>query len=1089
MIRFLSAFLLLLLTARAATLTPVYNDVTRQLLPTNLVFVDSIGQRLRLTNSTANTPSATNDVANKAYVDAVATNDVININASWFGITGAQGDPRELITSYNSSFFLTTSGGVAGNWSVPAGYAGPTTLESATGTGGSTGMYFQLTGTPGANAVYLRGIRMQYPINTGTEYEYSITIQKLSGANTLMWAGVPGNSNQFTVTGSLTTFTGSFVGQSDPFTGFYIGLVNNSDAAGQTFNVTEVKLYETYTPIAKASVPDETSEFRTMLGWIDDNQLPYLTTARRRVAVHFDGNRKYRVTQANFVIDEGVDLNGHGATIIMDTVSRDDNLFMQRSGSTVQNWTIDPQMTGIVYVGNHHQYLITTETGGADNGGVTYPVYNTTTRNITILPSDALARNDSYIAMGGTVNATIENIYFKGSHLYMQEGINLVWGGQGNTATSGSFPALNATVRRISADYFKSGYPAVGGGALIRANGGTATIEDVSIIRNGRLAVGASSGDYSFTLMAEPSYKQLRPNYIIRNVVCGDNDYGFIEIGNRASSLWFSHGNTFAIVEGCVGSAVGGDSTFNGIELWNAEDSIIRGNKLSHFANGINVEGYDSTHPAIGNRIYDNTTSTNTTVGIRLNNTRATQVVGNTSYGNGSYGIRVVANNASYVITRNILGETAEAVQDESIRIDSDATNTGGAVYENTSVASVAAGFSFGSLATYVTQSSNHRVDSYDSAAEGLQGGLIRWDQNKIKLGVSVTPGGYGVDISKVGLRIGADDGANTNSSRTVNTEKDFQVFIPAYGNGSDIGVMGAQSTISNNTFYIGSRASGVVGLTRVFTRFADAYGSTGSLLTSQWDNSARFAFGTTNIDTNMVFVVNSAARWARPEPTMTTSERNAASKSEGGRTYDSTLHQWFGYDGTSDLTFLNASGLTAGRVPYASDGDTLADDADLTFSGDMLTVTKVSTPTIELGSAATDTTVTRSAAGVMAVEGIVIPNLNETHPTTTALTYSGTNVTLTASSRATYNRTLTLTNNVLLTITTTDGANGIITLKPDASTPYTVYLDSGIRMQGVAASGSFVVTNSASETVVIAWQAALRGASAFTAATKGYYP
>lgn len=133
--------------------------------------------------------------------------------------------------------------------------------------------------------------------------------------------------------------------------------------------------------------------------------------------------------------------------------------------------------------------------------------------------------------------------------------------------------------------------------------------------------------------------------------------------------------------------------------------------------------------------------------------------------------------------------------------------------------------------------------------------------------------------------------------------------------------------------------------------------------------------------------------------------------------------------------------------------------------------------------------TTLEGAAGVLSVEGVAINNQDQTHPTTTALSYSGTNVTLTASSRQTYNRTLTLTNHCLLSISTTDGANGTLTLKPDASSSYTVYLDSGIRMQGVAASGSFVVTNSSTETVVIAWQAMLRGASAFTAATKGTFP
>ncbi len=136
---------------------------------------------------------------------------------------------------------------------------------------------------------------------------------------------------------------------------------------------------------------------------------------------------------------------------------------------------------------------------------------------------------------------------------------------------------------------------------------------------------------------------------------------------------------------------------------------------------------------------------------------------------------------------------------------------------------------------------------------------------------------------------------------------------------------------------------------------------------------------------------------------------------------------------------------------------------------------------------AATATSI--AVTNTLTLGGVAVETLDTAHPTTTALTYSGTNVTLTATSRQTYSRTLTMTNNCLLTITTTDGANGKIFIKPDASTPYTVYLDSGIRLQGVAASGSFVVTNSATETVAIAWEAGLRGASAVTLATKGYFP
>jgi hypothetical protein len=178
--------------------------------------------------------------------------------------------------------------------------------------------------------------------------------------------------------------------------------------------------------------------------------------------------------------------------------------------------------------------------------------------------------------------------------------------------------------------------------------------------------------------------------------------------------------------------------------------------------------------------------------------------------------------------------------------------------------------------------------------------------------------------------------------------------------------------------------------------------------------------------------------------------------------------------------TATSAATLTTPRAIYGNNFDGSAALTQIiasTYGGTGNGFTKFSGPT------------TSEKTFTLPDASATIATLDMTHPTTTALTYSGTNVTLTASSRATYNRTLTLTNDCLLTITTTDGANGVITLVPDSSSTYTVYLHSGIRMLGVAGSGSFAVTNSATETVVIAWQASLRGGSAFTAATKAVYP
>ncbi len=76
---------------------------------------------------------------------------------------------------------------------------------------------------------------------------------------------------------------------------------------------------------------------------------------------------------------------------------------------------------------------------------------------------------------------------------------------------------------------------------------------------------------------------------------------------------------------------------------------------------------------------------------------------------------------------------------------------------------------------------------------------------------------------------------------------------------------------------------------------------------------------------------------------------------------------------GTGAFTSLTDSGLTSGRVTFASTAGLLADDSDFTFATDTLTVTKLSTPTIELGTAATDTTLVRSGAGDATIEGNAI--------------------------------------------------------------------------------------------------------------------
>ena len=106
--------------------------------------------------------------------------------------------------------------------------------------------------------------------------------------------------------------------------------------------------------------------------------------------------------------------------------------------------------------------------------------------------------------------------------------------------------------------------------------------------------------------------------------------------------------------------------------------------------------------------------------------------------------------------------------------------------------------------------------------------------------------------------------------------------------------------------------------------------------------------------------------------------------------------------------------------------------------------------------------------------------------PTTTALSWSGTNITLTATAVLTQSE-VTLTNSPLFTISAADGLSGGVTFKPHASNSYTVYLDSAIKLLG--GSTSFVVTNSSTETVNLEWKQTTRGGSSVILANKAVYP
>jgi hypothetical protein len=108
---------------------------------------------------------------------------------------------------------------------------------------------------------------------------------------------------------------------------------------------------------------------------------------------------------------------------------------------------------------------------------------------------------------------------------------------------------------------------------------------------------------------------------------------------------------------------------------------------------------------------------------------------------------------------------------------------------------------------------------------------------------------------------------------------------------------------------------------------------------------------------------------------------------------------------------------------------------------------------------------------------GVSVPNDVETFPQTQVLTYSTTNVTLTAGGRQTYSHRLVATNNCQLTFSgVVDGDNGTIAVMP-ATTNITVLLASPARAAGSTAatatgSTTLTITGTTNGWSHIAWQA-----------------
>jgi hypothetical protein len=122
------------------------------------------------------------------------------------------------------------------------------------------------------------------------------------------------------------------------------------------------------------------------------------------------------------------------------------------------------------------------------------------------------------------------------------------------------------------------------------------------------------------------------------------------------------------------------------------------------------------------------------------------------------------------------------------------------------------------------------------------------------------------------------------------------------------------------------------------------------------------------------------------------------------------------------------------------------------------------------MGSAATDTTLTRASAGVLAVEGVNVAVETGIAPSFTTLT-DGATITITCSSaKAVQNATVTLGGNRTLAISgAANGMTGVLIVKQDGTGSRTLTLPASSKVVS-GGSGAITLTTTASAIDVLSW-------------------
>lgn len=392
----------------------------------------------------------------------------------------------------------------------------------------------------------------------------------------------------------------------------------------------------------------------------------------------------------------------------------------------------------------------------------------------------------------------------------------------------------------------------------------------------------------------------------------------------------------------------------------------------------------------VGN-VVSNTPDVNISLYYCENSTVSHNIVANSQ----KHGVALVGGGSGNTVAWNTIKDASQAgyASYESLTIQSQTNTTAGwnrflgtmARYHLDDRSGSVSTWNVGNLYFNNAAVSNYRMQSTGARLD-FNSDEIRVDTVNDRVGINgdpgTTDGGVGVQFDVWGQNIRA--GSTTSNLRTDDATKNFKLWSVPYDTtpATDWLVLGAYSTLTGHTLEIGGGSSGGYAATRVSLYGAASVGTTTGTEIVRVTTSGVVVepTGYTSKSSYSAFEVNSTTKLLYP-PRMTDSQMSGVGSlsaiTPGGLAYNTDTGRlfWMGSDsnyvigvGTS-----RSPGLTATRVAFSDATGRLADDADMTFSTDTLTVTKLSTTgpiqlatvTISTGSGSPEGVVTAATGSI----------------------------------------------------------------------------------------------------------------------------